>query len=99
MYFGNIVYGKTARESHGKRKLVYAFGRHSDFKGKPASDGGYAVLVRRANYSQNKGGLAWSWRVVEERLPIQDAIELMNKRLHKKVWEDVEKPRKEKKWK
>ena len=85
------IFENTKKRS-SKSKAIFAFGRDTELCGKPNSEGGFFVFKFCLNHNSNsRGGLSGSWRCVNKK-PIQhqEAIELMNKRLGRIVWEATE---------
>lgn len=71
-----IVRTKTARKASTKTETVFAFGE---------SNNGFAVFKLCDNHDSTKrGGLSKTWRWIAKDLKHDDAVRLMNKRLHRK---------------
>ena len=83
-----VVFPKTARKaSKLKTKPVFAFGRRDDLVGKPNSEGGFVVFKLAVNHdSTQRGQLSKRWVCVAKDLSHDAAVQLMNKRLHRKEW-------------
>lgn len=70
------VFRNTARRANTKTKPWFAFGESSN---------GFAVFKLAVNHDSTvRGGLSKRWVVVAKDLSHDDAVKLMNKRLHKK---------------
>tara|TARA_R110002074_G_scaffold16103_3_gene54164 strand:+ start:188 stop:454 length:267 start_codon:yes stop_codon:yes gene_type:complete len=80
-----MIYKQTIKDSRDKNNTLYGIGRKDSMHGKQPDEGGYAVWVRRGNYSGSaKGGIAYTWRKVKGDLGYVEAVKLMNKRLKRK---------------
>ena len=80
-----MIYKQTIKDSRDKNNTLYGIGRKDSMQGKQPDEGGYAVWVRRGNYSGSaKGGIAYTWRKVKGDLPYLECVKLMNKRLKRK---------------
>ena len=83
----STVFTNTATKARTKTGAIFAFGRHDDFAGKPASKGGYIVYELCENYSTNvRGGIAKTWRCVAINLFYDEAVKLLNKRVKFKAF-------------
>jgi len=80
-----MIYKHTVKDSKDKNNTLYALGRTDTMHGKQPEEGGYAVWVRKGNYSGSaKSGVAYTWRYVKKDLGYVEAVKLMNKRLKRK---------------
>jgi hypothetical protein len=86
-----IYVKKTATIAKGlKRKTIFALGRDDTLEGKDPRMGGYQVWKMSENYDgQVHGGIRKSWGYVAKDLSFNEAVRLMNKRCHDKVFVEV----------
>ena len=77
------VYKQTAtKDIKSKSNAVYAFGRNESMHGQPKENGGYAVFVIRDRFVGQGGDLQRKWNLVEKNMSFEDAVNLLNERVH-----------------
>jgi hypothetical protein len=81
------IYTKTATKAKTKTQTIFAFGRETALDGHPVEKGGYQVWKLCENYDgQVKGGIRKTWRYVAKDLSFNDAVELLNRRVRFKAF-------------
>ena len=78
----NIYRNTSTKALKSKTNAIYAFGREKSLDCQPSDLGGYKIYILKDRFYGRDATLVRKWELVECDLSFQDAITMMNKKVH-----------------